>query len=90
MSRAERYNPPQLISCLRVGDGSESVQREVRNPRLSVDFIAQFGAGRTVPAFIPEGNLFHPSNSSRGQQRFGELLRLLVEPYGNMAIQANN
>jgi hypothetical protein len=70
------------------GDITLSVLASVRGAMS--DRIAQFGAGRTVPAFIPEGNLFHPSNGSRGQQRFGELLRRLVEPYGNMQIQANN
>jgi hypothetical protein len=70
------------------GDITLSVLESVRGAMS--DRIAQFGAGRAVPASIPEGNLFHPSNSSRGQQRFGELLRRLIEPYGNMEIQANS
>ena len=70
------------------GDITLSVLASVRGAMS--DRLAQFGAGRAVPASIPEGNLFHPSNSSRGEQRFGELLRRLVVPYGNMAIQANN
>jgi hypothetical protein len=49
------------------------------------DRIAQLGAGRRVPARIPEGNLF---DRSREHPQFGPIVARLAEPYGNMAIQA--